>query len=280
MGAFIELLRRPGRGSVIWLDSHEYAGRLLAGGAPPWLDVAAFVAWQRKLQGLLKSSVASLPVAQVVAAWLESHPDLRDAMGAKPRSVYPLRVLLADEGLRDHLGEMAVAIRAGVSGALALALPSPRAWVALAYRQGRGEAVTVGADEADSGSVYIADFVRAFGHVGLDAVLLQEAADNQPASIDDLLAYQALYNVAVNYKWDVGLRLAEPALLPGDAPPELAFAVAARRVFHGLPHGIALAHDFWDGCEVPAVFGADFHFAELPSDANPENVLDRLASLQ
>src|SRR5580704_13606917 len=45
MGEFIELLKQPRRESVIWLDSHNYAGRLLAGGAPPWLEVAAFVAW-------------------------------------------------------------------------------------------------------------------------------------------------------------------------------------------------------------------------------------------
>jgi hypothetical protein len=51
MGEFIELLKQPRRESVIWLDSHNYAGRLLAGGAPPWLEVAAFVAWQRKTQG-------------------------------------------------------------------------------------------------------------------------------------------------------------------------------------------------------------------------------------
>src|SRR5260370_17107247 len=99
MGEFIELLKQPGGESVIWLDSHNYAGRLLAGGAPPWLEVAAFVAWQRKTQGLLKSSVASLPLAPVVAAWLEVRPELRVAMGAKTRSVYPLNLLLAAEPL-------------------------------------------------------------------------------------------------------------------------------------------------------------------------------------
>ena len=143
MGAFIELLKRPGRASVVWLDSHNYAGRLLAGGAPPWLDVAAFVAWQRKAQGLLKSNVASLPVAPVVAAWLETRPDLREAMGAKTRAVYPLKVLLADEMLREHLVEMARGMRSAVGGLLALALPSPRAWggaglSAGAWQEGRG----------------------------------------------------------------------------------------------------------------------------------------------
>src|SRR5271163_4154285 len=215
MGEFVELLKRPGRSVVIWLDSHNYAGRLLAGGTPPWLDVAAFVAWQRKAKGLLKSNVASLPVAAVVADWLETHPDLRDAMGAKTRAVYPLKVLLADEALRAHLVEMASGMRSGVGGLLALVMPSPRAGVALAYRQGRGETVEVGEDEADSASVYMADFLRAFGEVGLDALLLREASENPPAAAESLLAYQAVYNVAVNYKWDVSLRVPKSATLSG-----------------------------------------------------------------
>jgi len=279
MGAFLELLRRPGGTSVIWLDSHNYTGRLLAGGAPPWLDVAAFVAWQRKAQGLLKGSVASLPVAPVAAAWLEAHPDLRDAMGAKTRSVYPLKTLLADERLREHLVEMASGMRAALTGLLALALPSPRAWVALAYRQGHGEAVEVGEDEADSASVYVADFLRAFGEVGLDAVLLQEASEDQPNKVEDLHAYQAVYNVAIHYKWDVGLQLPSPTALTGAAPADLAFVVASDTGLDGLPHGIALGHEFWNGVERPAIGGGDFHFAEIPENAIPERVLERLASL-
>jgi hypothetical protein len=279
MGGFIELLRRSGRPSVIWLDSHCYAGRLLAGGAPPWLDVAAFVAWQRKSKGLLKSNVASVPVAPVVAAWLDAHPDLSDAMGAKTRAVYPLKVLLADEALRAHLVEMAAGMCSGAGGLLALVMPSPRAWVALAYRQAYGVNVEVGEDEADSASVYIADFLRAFGEVGLDALLLQEASENQPASVEDLIAYQAVYNVAVNYKWDVGLRVPKSAALSGAAPNDLAFVVAAAAVFDGLPHGIALPDDFWNGADPPALRGVDFHFGEIPERAIPERVLERLASL-
>jgi hypothetical protein len=278
MGAFIELLKRQGRGPVVWLESHEYAGRLLAGGAPQWLDVAAFVGWQRKTQGPLKSSVVSLPVAPVVAAWLDSRPDLRGAMGAKPRSVYPLRVLLADEGLRGHLVEMAAGMRAGVGGVLALALPSPRAWVALAYRQGRGETVTVGADEADSGSVYIADFLRAFGNVGVDVVLLQEAATTRRPRSTILPPINP--STASHYQWDVGLRLTDSLSPSGDAAPDIAFAVAERAVFDRLPHGVALARDFWEGGEPPAISEPDFRFVEIPSDANPERVLDRLASLR
>ena len=279
MCAFLELLRSPEGTSVIWLDSHKYAGRLLAGGAPPLLDVAAFVAWQRKAQGLLKGSVASLPVAPVAEAWLEAHPDLRDAMGAKTRSVYPLKTLLADEMMREHLVEMASGMRAALSGVLALALPSPRAWVALAYQQGHGETVEVGEDEADSASVYMADFLRAFGEVGLDAVLLQETSENQPDKVDDLHAYQAVYNVASHYRWDVGLQLPRLTTLSGAAPADLAFVVAADAVLEGPSHGIALSNEFWEGAERPAVAGVDFLFAEIPDDATPERVLERLASL-
>ena len=260
MGAFLELLRRPGGTSVIWLDSHNYTGRLLAGGAPPWLDVAAFVAWQRKAQGLLKGSVASLPVAPVAAAWLEAHPDLRDAMGAKTRSVYPLKTLLADERLREHLVEMASGMRAALTGLLALALPSPRAWVALAYRQGHGETVEVGEDEADSASVYMADFLRAFGEVGLDAVLLQEASEDQPEQGRGLARLPGRLQRRFHYKWDVGLQLPSATALSGAAPADLAFVVASDTVLDGLPHGIALGDEFWNGAERPAIARRRFPF--------------------
>ena len=200
-------------------------------------------------------------------------------MGAKTRSVYPLKTLLADERLREHLVEMASGMRAALTGLLALALPSPRAWVALAYRQGHGEVVEVGEDEADSASVYMADFLRAFGEVGLDAVLLQEASEDQPNKVEDLHAYQAVYNVAVHYKWDVGLQLPSATAFSGAAPADLAFVVASDKVLDGLPHGIALGDAFWNGPERPAIRGVDFHFAEIPENAIPERVLERLASL-
>jgi hypothetical protein len=138
----------------------------------------------------------------------------------------------------------------------------------------------VGADEADSGSVYIADFPRAFGNVGVDVVLLQEAADNPPASIDDLAAYQSVYNAASHYQWDVGLRLTDSLSPSGAAAPDIAFAVAERAVFDRLPRGVALGRDFWEGGEPPAISEPDFRFVEIPVGANPERVLDRLASLR
>ena len=279
MGSFVDLLKRQERASVIWLDSYDYVGRLLAGGAVPWLDVGAFVALQRKAQALLKSSVAPLPVTPVVAAWLGAHPELREAMAAKTRAVYPLKILLADEALRAHLVDLTRSLRSGIGGVLALVLPSPRAWVALAFEQVHRSPVEIGEEEADSGSVYIADFLRAFGEAGLDALLLQEAGECQPASANELGAYQAVFNVAAHYRWDTGLRLPKRSAFAGDAPPELAFVIAANTVLSVVPHGIVLADEFWTGAARLARAGGDFYFAKIPEDAKPELVLERLASL-
>src|ERR1043165_9304847 len=137
MGALGELLKRPK--PVVWLDSHAYCARLLANDKAPWLDTAAFVAWQRKSMGLLKPDVISLPLVPAIDAWLAAHDDLRAAMAAKSRAVYPLKTLLADEALRAHLVELTRGLRGGGAGVgglpLALVLPWPRAWVAIAYRQ-------------------------------------------------------------------------------------------------------------------------------------------------
>ena len=227
MGAFADLLKRPR--PVLWLDAHEYSAKLLANGKAPWLDVAAFVAWQRKAHGLLKPDVVVLPLAPVIEAWIAAHADLRAAMAAKSRAVYPIKTLLADEPLRAHLVELARGLRAGVSGPpLALVLPSPGAWVAIAYRQAHGEAVEVGEDEADSASVFIADFLRAFGEAGVDALRLEEV----DGLANDVATCQSVLNLAAHYRWDI---------------------VA--------PH-------------------ANLRFERIAPDAQPEKVLQRLASLR
>jgi hypothetical protein len=201
MGALGELLKRPQ--PVVWLDSHAYCAHLLAKGNAPWLDTTAFVAWQRKSMGLLKPDVVSLPLVPAIDAWLAAHPELAAAMAAKFRTVYPLKTLLADEALRAHLVELTRGLRVGVAGVsgppLALVLPSPRAWVAIAYRQAHGAVVEVVEDEADSASVFIADFLRVFGEAGVDALML-EAPDGGTA---DAATCQSVLNVATHYRWDV-----------------------------------------------------------------------------
>lgn len=264
-----------GRG--LWLDYGAYAARLLANGAAPWLDADAAGAWLRKAQSLLKSDVVVLPVAAVTEQWLRARPELAAAMAAKSRAVFPLKTLLADAPLRAHLVELARVLRALFDKQpLVLALPSPRRWAALAYSQAyTGETPELDADVVDSAAAYVADFLRAFADCGIDGLLLCEDAASAPATADDLALYQPVFNVAAHYRWDAGLQL--PPGSPGAAGDGPAF-VLADEPLAGLPTGIAVPPAFWTGAAPPPAAG--FRYAEIPAEAQPERVLERLALLR
>lgn len=262
---------------ALWLDASAYGARLLAGGAAPWLDLAACTAWQRKLQGLLKSEVVGVPAAAVIEAWLAAHPELRTAMTAKSRTVYPLKTLLADEPLRRHLADLLAALRAGLPALpLVLVLPSPRAWVAQAYAQAHGAAVEVGEDDADSAALYVADFLQTFAEAGLDGLLLVEPDGQPPLGAATLACYQSVANVAAHLRWDLGLSV--PALAADCAalPDGWSYAVAPRSLAPS-PTAHALPASYWSGT---AAGSGDFIYAAIPADAEPEAVLERLAALR
>jgi hypothetical protein len=280
MAAFIDLLARASR-PVLWLDATAYAGRLLAGGAVPWLNAAELIAWQRKAQGLLKSDVVALPLAALCEAWLSVHPALKNAMAEKRRAVYPLKVLLADEALRAHLLEVLNSYRAVFTSVpLALIAPSPRAWIAEAYAQAHGAdaEVEIGDDEADSAAMYLADFLRSFADSGVDVLLLDEQNLAQPLAASTLACYQTVANVAGHYRWDLGLRLsAAGAESVEDA--DLAFVVAAQTQA-SVGAGLEVPAAFWDGADVVVVPTGGFRFVSIPEQAQPERVLERLEILR
>jgi len=262
---------------ALWLEASAYGARLLAGGHAPWLDLAACTAWQRKLHGLLKTEVLGVPAAAVIEAWLAAHSELRAAMAAKSRAVYPLKTLLSDEPLRRHLAELLAALRAGLPGLpLVLVLLSPRAWVAQAYAQAHGEVVEVGDDEADNASLYIADFLQTFAEAGLDGLLLVEPDDQPPLGAVTLACYQSVANVAAHLRWDLGL--SAPSLAPDciALPGGWSYAVAPWSLAP-LPTAQALPASYWSGA---AASSGDFIYAAIPADAQPEAVLERLAALR
>jgi hypothetical protein len=275
MGALTERVTAGGRG--LWLDYGAYAAQLLAGGQVPWLDADAAGGWLRKAQSLLKSDVVTLPVAAVVEAWLKAQPALVSAMGAKKRTVYALKTLLAEDPLRAHLEGLTRVLRASLSGApLVLVLPSPRLWVGLAYAQANGgEAAEVDADAVDSAAAYVADFLRSFAESGLDGLLLDESAETEPATAGDLQLYQAVFNVASHYRWDLGLRLPSGRGIAQG----LAYALSPVALA-GVATGLRLPAEFWDGGAAPELPAGCFRYAEIPAAANPEAVLERLAALR
>lgn len=262
----------------LWLDYHDYAAQLLNKGAHPWLDVAACVAWQRKAQGLLNSDVLTLPVAAVCAAWLDAHPALRLALASKRRTGFALRTLLADEALRALLIELAQGLRASFATLpLALACPSPRCWVVEAYRQAHGEApAELSHDDIDSAAVYMADFLRCFGEVGIDLLLLHESADAEPAAAEPFVLYQPVFNVAAHYRWEPGL--CQLAGHSAAEQPSAGFVIAP--VAAGAGSGALISPAFWEGGAPPRCPDGGFRYATIPAQAQPETVLRKLAELR
>jgi hypothetical protein len=277
MAAFTQKVRERNE-RVVWLDYVDYAGRLLAGGAVPWLDTASLVGWVRKAQGLLRSDVVTIPVHSFVVAWLVENRALVAEMAAKSRAVYPVKTLLAEESMREALVTLAGAMRTGAAGsALALSLPSPRAWVSAAYRLAHGKDVEAGEEEADSAALYIADFIRSFGAVGIDVLELVETESSEPASVDETECYRAVCNVAGHYRWDVGLRV--PGMRHDGRAGAFDFVTSPRQV-EGAVHGQSVSPRFWSGTAAPSPAPASFWHATIPADSAPEAVLERLALLR
>lgn len=263
-------------GSVLWLDANAYAGRLLAAGSPPWLDVAAYLAWQRQAQGLLRNHVVPIDVAALFDAWLSKHETTRQAMAAKSRVLWPVKTLLADEPLRRHTAELAAGLHA-VFGELpvVLVLPSPKRWVAWAYQQAFGEMPdAIEADDADSASVYVADFLRVFGDCGVDAVLLVEDESSGPNSAEDLECYGAVLNLASHYRWAIGLHLQHAGDFDASA---LDYVICAEPQQGARRRAGVIAPAFWNGA---AVEDGRFRYLTIPADAQPESVLERLSHLR
>jgi len=277
MVSFVDKVR-DAEGRLLWLDYVDYAGRLLAAGTIPWMDTTACSAWLRKAQGLLRSDAIGLPVGRIVAAWLATHPGLREAMGAKLRAVYPIKTLLGDEELRAHVVALFTSLRGSVPGPFfALELPSPRAWVVDSYEQAHGTAIDAGEDEADSASLYIADFLRAFGECGVDALVLVESPATEPATAAEIACYQSVLNVAGHYRWAAGLQV--PGSRFDGTSTGLDFVISPAAV-SGALHGRVVPVSYWADGVLPAADAPGFLYATVPADSAPEQVLERLASLR
>ena len=265
---------------VVWIDYTAYAARLPGTGGAAGLDVAQWFARTKTAQSLLRSSVVTVPIEVAAAVWLSEKSTLRLAMGSRNRPVFPLKTLLGDAGLRHWAAELARGLRAGFPALpLALVIPSPRAWVRLAYQQAHAAAAEEpDVDALESAAVYVADFVRAFADAAIDVVLLEES-DSAPPSTAELIAYQPVCNVAKHYRWEIGIRFPGVGALTGLEAIALNFHIAP--MF--LPvecQGLAVGADFWGGGAPAPVPANGFYYARVAPDAVPEQVLERVATLR
>ena len=266
---------------LVWLDDTDYCTALLAGGENPWLDAGVYAVWRRKAHSLLKSDVVALDVQPLCAAWLSKDAALRESMSAKTRMNFPLKTLLASTPLRCQITEFLTALRANFpQRPLAFVCPSPRAWIAIAYRAAFGAAaeLAIGEEEVDGASLHCADFLREFGSASIDTVLLEESTDSAPASAAELEWYRSVLNVAAHYRWDVGVRHAAGTIAGADSPGiDYHIGTPPRQ---GVCFGALIGTDFWQGEDPPAAAGADFRFACVPLNLQPERILDRLELLR
>lgn len=280
MPALLEKIRESPY-PLVWLDDMAYSERLLGIGRHRWLEVNDLIAMRRKLSGLLRPAVTVLPLGHLAQEWLSGDARLRQAIVAKKRAIAPLRTLLDDETLRVRLVQLAQALLSTFTATpLVLALPSPRKWVADVYRAAFGSEafLDVGMEEADSASVYVAQFLRGFSESGVDMILLTEGADCEPVSEQELHWYRPALNVAGHYRWEVGIQLPRASGFTG-LIPGIDFLIAPRAL-PACVSGISTSEAFWSGAPAPALPAGGFRFAEIPADCPPEQVLDRLAVLR
>jgi hypothetical protein len=260
---------------AVWIDYYAYAARLLAGGRIPWLDATAFMAFHSKAQGLLKSGVIALPVEPVVRAVVAADAAIAETMRGKSRTTFPLRKLLEEPALRSALSGLLEPLRAAHAGRpLALLLPSPRAFLALAYGQAFGETADISEDDVSSAAVYLADLLREFASIGLDAVVLVESGVTSEA---DLAELEPVANKAQDYRWQLGL-LDAARVAPLPAASRIDFLISAA-LPASAPGGRMLAYGAGAAPTVPPRGAGQFRYVVLDAEAQPEALLGWLAGL-
>jgi len=249
MGPFLESVRAAGL-PLVWIESTEFSERRLGS---PWLDGAALVAWHQKMQGLVRSDVIAVPVGRICAAWTAAHPALAQAA---------LGAVLRHDGLGGHIARVAWNLRAAFAGrSLALRLPAPRLW---------SDAEPAAAD----GVRALADFADGLPEGGIDALLIDEGATSEQA----LEVYRPLLRVCARRGWDAGIRCTGGQ--PLGAAAGFGFVIAPR-IVATVGAGLVLPPSFWSGAPpFPPRPGESFYYVEVPGDAQPSRLLERLAALR
>jgi hypothetical protein len=254
----------------LWIDAWAYGKALLArGGEPPWGDVGELVAYHRQLQSLVGSDIVVIELESFYHSWLQQSPGLLAAMAAKKRLGYALRTLLADTAAREHLHEIVDAL-AGLypDRPVLLALPSPKHWMAIAYCQAHAlNEVEVSWDDAESASMYIADYLRSLADCDISGLVLRDSKG--PSTDEEVARYQPVLNVAEHYRWQVVMDGCSQDYQPGPAQG-ISFCLANGAGKNACPK---ISLDTWQHgvADKPA-----FLYLTIPEDAVPESVLEWL----
>jgi hypothetical protein len=250
---------------LLMLDGWDYAQQLfLPNAAIPWHDPVAFEAVYRQMLGLLRPQVATLDLTRLVLAHAEHQHGLRDAMTRRPRLSFPLKALLADPTLAQRLKQLIATTRdARGNRPLALTLSTPLNLLRQAYELAHGQTMPPeGEDDAERAAVYLADFLTRAAHDGVAALMLIDR-DAQGAQAGFADALSPLVNLARHMRWK--LLMASQAQVNGIEGIDLLWTPGTGNA--------RWPADFLSADRAPDIAAL---FAEIPSQAQPEQVLERI----
>jgi hypothetical protein len=157
-------------------------------------------------------------------------------------------------------------------------MSSPKRWIGAAHCQAQNKDTTeVSWDDAESASMYVADFIRYFSDCSLSGILLHDNEGEGPASESDTLRYQPVINVAEHYNWQV--------VLDGCSSGFTASSEQGVNLCLGSQGGAAqgqkLAPSYFDDRQgAPSLSEGQFLYVVVPPDAIPESVLESLEELK
>ncbi|HPB73000.1 MAG TPA: hypothetical protein PLX71_08475 [Phycicoccus sp.] len=257
-----------GRSVPLVIDHGDYGRAVLLQGQPvPWREVPALAGYLRQVQALLDPDVAYVDVEAMMLGGLAARPELCAAMAERTRTGYALRTLLADETELDLVRVTVTTVGDVLRRRVALAVPSPVRFLASAHEVAGTARAEVSEDNADSASLYLAEWLGRLGGCPIEMVLLDARASAALAGVEveveeRLETYTALTNVAAHLGWSIGLRTSTGIEFPPDS-----------EIGQVVPDG------FWDGEATTLDSAATVRLTHIPADAHPESVLERLPAL-
>lgn len=270
MTGLLASLDRPpsGRRRPVWFDNLTYCReKLLAGRPVPWCSPAELAAFYGRAQDMFGSDAVLVDLADLYGQ-RAAEDRLRQAMGARRRPGYPLRVLLGDERTRSCAEGAVGRLTAGtVAVPTLLTLPSPARWLSVAARQAGQDDEPPDRDQAETAAFSVADLLQIFADTGLDGLLLDEG----PTGVADLMdprVYQAVLDVAAGSGWPVFVRTdAAPAWPHGPVPGVAGWLGSGPPQRAGLRWGLVTAEERW------AAADCDLVLAATPADGDPDTIM-------
>lgn len=276
------------KGSIL-LDFIDYANFLFNNGNKDiYLKPATFISVFTQGEGLLKPDLLSIHVNPFYDVFLNEKKELVDSWKGKKTSL-AFKKALALEEPKVIISEIVTALKSLYSKPLLITIDSPQKWFHQIQELITSEkAESLSLDDLERASMYIAEFLRSFSTLGVNAIVLREEKKSDFSNDEVLSSYQPILNVANHYKWPLGIQFDHGILEPSDISDKVNFylfqsidlAENSRLQDKGLSVGGGLNNDFWSGSLKETFIRKGLLFGKIPPDAEPEIVLAQLKALQ